>query len=202
MLTLRARRFLKKTKRKITINGNETLGFNMSKMKCYNFHKRGHFARECKAPRNQDNKYKESIIRSVHVETPASTALVSCDGLGGYDWSDQAEEGPNYALMAYISTSSDSKVDCHYHKKQFKNQRMVKPIWNNAQRVNHHNFAKKTHPYAEKNMIPRAVLMKSGLVSVNTARQVNAAHSITAANAARPMTYLSKTTHSTVKRPI
>nr|GEW62584.1 hypothetical protein [Tanacetum cinerariifolium] len=35
---------------------------------------------------------------------------VSCDGLGGYDWSDQAEEGLNYALMAFTSTSSDSKI--------------------------------------------------------------------------------------------
>ncbi|GJU50110.1 putative ribonuclease H-like domain-containing protein [Tanacetum coccineum] len=51
-------------------------------------------------------------------------------------------------------------------------------------------------------MVPRAVLMKSGLVSVNTARQVNAAHTKTTVNAARPMSYLSKTTHSTVKRPI
>ncbi|GKB09357.1 hypothetical protein Tco_0837669 [Tanacetum coccineum] len=37
-------------------------------------------------------------------------ALVSCDGLGGYDLSDQVEEGPNYALMAYSSSSSNSKV--------------------------------------------------------------------------------------------
>ncbi|GKA02421.1 hypothetical protein Tco_0675086, partial [Tanacetum coccineum] len=51
-------------------------------------------------------------------------------------------------------------------------------------------------------MVPRAVLMKSGLVSINTARQVNVAHSKTIVNAARPMSYLSKTTHSTVKRPI
>ncbi|GKA30153.1 putative ribonuclease H-like domain-containing protein [Tanacetum coccineum] len=51
-------------------------------------------------------------------------------------------------------------------------------------------------------MVPRAVLMKSGLVSVNTARQVNDAHIKTTMNAARPMSYLSKTTHSTVKRPI
>ncbi|GJZ51077.1 hypothetical protein Tco_0605592 [Tanacetum coccineum] len=62
-----------------------------------------------RAPRNQDNK-KESSRRSVPVETSTSTALVSCDGLGGYDWSDQAEEGPNYALMAYSSSSSDSEV--------------------------------------------------------------------------------------------
>ncbi|GJR80279.1 hypothetical protein Tco_0151064 [Tanacetum coccineum] len=69
---------------------------------------------------------------------------------------------------------------------------MVKPDWNNAQRVNRQNFAKKTHPYAKKNMVPRAILMKSGLVSVNTARQVNAAHTKTTVNAARPMSYLSK----------
>ncbi|GJW85404.1 hypothetical protein Tco_0158549 [Tanacetum coccineum] len=65
-------------------------------------------------------------------------------------------------------------------------------------------------------MVPRAILMKSGLVSINTARQniskiaisvnttrqVNIAHSKTTVNAARPMSYLSKTTHLTVKRPI
>ncbi|GJZ10750.1 ribonuclease H-like domain-containing protein [Tanacetum coccineum] len=51
-------------------------------------------------------------------------------------------------------------------------------------------------------MVPRAVLMKSGLVSVNTDRQLNDAHTKTTVNAARPMSYLSKITHSTVKRPI
>ncbi|GKA15551.1 hypothetical protein Tco_0695298 [Tanacetum coccineum] len=51
-------------------------------------------------------------------------------------------------------------------------------------------------------MVPRAVLMKSGLVLVNTARQVNTAQSKTTVNAARPMPYLSKTAHSNVKGPI
>ncbi|GJS12606.1 retrovirus-related pol polyprotein from transposon TNT 1-94 [Tanacetum coccineum] len=109
ILTMRARRFFKNTRRKLTVNGNEIIGFDKSKMECYNYHKRGHFARECRAPRNQDNK-KESSRRSVPVETSTSIALVSCDGLGGYDWSDQAEEGPNYALMTYSSSSSDSEI--------------------------------------------------------------------------------------------
>nr|GEU40021.1 hypothetical protein [Tanacetum cinerariifolium] len=93
MLTMRARKFLKKTRRKLTVNGNETIGFDKTNVECYNCHKKGHFAKECKAPRSQDTKQKESIKRIVHVETPASTALVSCNGLGGYDWNDQAEEG-------------------------------------------------------------------------------------------------------------
>ncbi|GKF32352.1 hypothetical protein Tco_0102150 [Tanacetum coccineum] len=51
-------------------------------------------------------------------------------------------------------------------------------------------------------MVSRAVLMKSGLVSVNTARQFDAAYSKTTMNAARPKLHFSKITHSIVKRPI
>ncbi|GKD06903.1 hypothetical protein Tco_1186588, partial [Tanacetum coccineum] len=91
-------------------------------------------------------------------------------------------------------------VDCKkVNQKQFQN---IKPVWNNAKRVNHQNFAKKTHPCPKKNMVPRAVLMKSGLVSLNTARQVNTAHPKITMNSARPMTNLSKSAHSTVKWPI
>ncbi|GKB18028.1 ribonuclease H-like domain-containing protein [Tanacetum coccineum] len=45
MLTMRARRFLKNTGRNLTVNGNETIGFDKSKVECYNCHKRGYFAR-------------------------------------------------------------------------------------------------------------------------------------------------------------
>nr|GEU68613.1 hypothetical protein [Tanacetum cinerariifolium] len=82
MLTMRARRFLKKIRRKLTVNGNETIRFDKTNVECYNYHKRGHFAREYRAPRSQDTKHKESTKKIVHVETPASTTLVSCDGLG------------------------------------------------------------------------------------------------------------------------
>ncbi|GJR16705.1 ribonuclease H-like domain-containing protein [Tanacetum coccineum] len=60
MLTMTARRFLKNTGRKLTINSNESVGFDKSKVECYNYHKKGHFAKECKALRNQDYKNKMS----------------------------------------------------------------------------------------------------------------------------------------------
>ncbi|GKD83792.1 hypothetical protein Tco_1350631 [Tanacetum coccineum] len=53
---------------------------------------------------------RENTRRVVPVETTTFNVLVSCDG-SGYDWSDQAEEGAtNFALMAYSSTSSNSRV--------------------------------------------------------------------------------------------
>ncbi|GJW44285.1 putative ribonuclease H-like domain-containing protein [Tanacetum coccineum] len=94
----------------------------------------------------------------------------------------------------WVSDSDEENVDCNY-------QRVVKPVWNNAKRVNHQNFAKKTHPCPKKNMVPRAVLMKSGLVSVNTARQINDAHSKATVNAARPKVNTVKDKNVNAARP-
>ncbi|GJY53415.1 hypothetical protein Tco_0445079 [Tanacetum coccineum] len=55
--------------------------------------KEGTLCKECMAPRNQENRNRESIRRSVPLETTTSNALIPCDGLVDYDWSDQAEEG-------------------------------------------------------------------------------------------------------------
>nr|GEY58766.1 ribonuclease H-like domain-containing protein [Tanacetum cinerariifolium] len=129
MLTIRARIFLKNTRRKLSLNGNETIGFDKSKVECYNCHKRGDFARECRPLRSQDIKHKESIRRTVDVETPALVALVSCDGLGGYNWSDKVKEDPtNFALMAYSSTSSNFKVstDSNYSSSCLENTKIIK----------------------------------------------------------------------------
>ncbi|GKC02662.1 ribonuclease H-like domain-containing protein, partial [Tanacetum coccineum] len=106
MLTMRARRFLKKTGRKVGASGSETIEFDKIKVECYNCHKRGHFTRECRAPR--ENMNREPVRRNVTVETTDAKALVAQDGFG-YDWSDQTEEGlTNFALMAYTSSSSSS----------------------------------------------------------------------------------------------
>ncbi|GJZ78158.1 hypothetical protein Tco_0642830 [Tanacetum coccineum] len=67
-----------------------------------------------RAPRNQGNRNRDDPRRNAPVDTSTSNALVVQDGIGGYDWSFQAEEGiTNFALMAYTSqglSSSDSEV--------------------------------------------------------------------------------------------
>ncbi|GJU12666.1 hypothetical protein Tco_1135062 [Tanacetum coccineum] len=71
--------------------------------------RRGHFARECRAPRNQRNRNEDAPRRNAPVDKSTTNALVIQDGIGGYDWSFQAEEGiTNFALMDYTSQGSSS----------------------------------------------------------------------------------------------
>ncbi|GJV93589.1 ribonuclease H-like domain-containing protein [Tanacetum coccineum] len=72
-----ARRFLKNTGRKLDMANKERIGFDKSKVECFNCHKRGHFASECRAPRNQDSRNKKPTRRTVPVEETTSNALVS-----------------------------------------------------------------------------------------------------------------------------
>ncbi|GJR96528.1 hypothetical protein Tco_0268702 [Tanacetum coccineum] len=56
LLSMITRRLFQKTGRKITINRSDTVGYDKSKLECFNCHKMEHFAREYRGPRNQDNK--------------------------------------------------------------------------------------------------------------------------------------------------
>ncbi|GJS27591.1 hypothetical protein Tco_0488211 [Tanacetum coccineum] len=90
MLTIRDRRFIKRTGRKLDVNGQRV-----------------------RFDRGRDNSR-----RTVTVETPTKNALVAQDGIRVYDWSYQAEEEhpTNYALMAYTSSGSSSSSDSEgYH---------------------------------------------------------------------------------------
>nr|GEW25567.1 putative ribonuclease H-like domain-containing protein [Tanacetum cinerariifolium] len=187
MLTMSARRFLQRTGRNLGANGPTSMGFDMSKVECYNRHNKGHFARECRSPKDTKRN-------------------------GSYDWSFQAEEEPtNYALMAFSSSSSSSDnehvetsipaatpkpaspkpisngksmnrkacfvcksldhliKDCDYHEKK-----MAQPTArNHAHRGNHKQYASLTHQNSQKHMVPAAVLTQSKPVPITAIRPVS-----------------------------
>ncbi|GJS52713.1 putative ribonuclease H-like domain-containing protein [Tanacetum coccineum] len=338
MLIMRARRFLKKIGRNLGVNGTDTIGFDKTKVECYNCHIRGHFARECRAPKNQDNRNRETTRRIMPVEETTSNALVSqCDGLGAYkaglesvearldvykknevvfeedikilkldimlrdnaltelrkkfekakkerndlkltlekfensskslsklldsQISDKFKSGlgfdsqvvdsqvndkyktskgyhavfppytenfmppkpdlvvadkdeyvfsesvtsvhsattsevkpsvskpkesikkvENNEQAKYPRKNSQSPRDCDFYEKKM----VEKPVWNNARRVNHQNSQKMTHPHPKRNFVPRAVLIKSGLKTLNTAGQ-NSSRAAISVNTARPI---------------
>ncbi|GJS04200.1 putative ribonuclease H-like domain-containing protein [Tanacetum coccineum] len=109
LLSMRTRRFFQKTGRKITINGSDTDRYDKSKVECFNCHKMGYVARECRGPRNQDirNRNQDSSRRTINVEE-TSSAMVAIDE-AGFDLSYMADkEVPtNMALMAF----SDSEFN-------------------------------------------------------------------------------------------
>nr|GEW44936.1 putative ribonuclease H-like domain-containing protein [Tanacetum cinerariifolium] len=99
------------------------IGFDKTKVECFNFHKNGHFTRECKASRNQDNRGREYGRTTVPVETPTENALIAQHGIRGYDYSYQVEkETPtNYAFMALTSLGRLQSVEerlMHYKKNE------------------------------------------------------------------------------------
>ncbi|GJX53971.1 putative ribonuclease H-like domain-containing protein [Tanacetum coccineum] len=102
------------THRKLQFDAKEPVGFDKTKVECYNCHKTGHFARECRIKGNQDNRRRDAWNSGTKDGSRTgkkedSKALVTIDG-EGVDWTNHSEEDEDYALMACNSSDSDTEV--------------------------------------------------------------------------------------------
>ncbi|GJY68550.1 putative ribonuclease H-like domain-containing protein, partial [Tanacetum coccineum] len=149
---------------------------------------------EGKSTKNKEGQFKnqDNTTKQGNNEDTSSKEMLAIDGVG-FDWSDMAEEHvqTNMALMAF----SDSEAHCKYHQRE----RIV--YGNNYHRVNYNYTTNRTHFNAQRNMVPREVLMKTGLKPFNTAKTVNTGHPKStpkAVNTARPKAVNTARPHSTV----
>ncbi|GJY81899.1 putative ribonuclease H-like domain-containing protein [Tanacetum coccineum] len=191
MISMRMKKFYKKTGRKLQFDAKEAVGFDKTKVECYNCHK---------TDGNRTGQKEDS------------KALVTIDG-EGVDWTTHSED-EDYALMACNSSDSDTEKveaqlvahqqgtslwenvknqcthrqkpkvnkndlgygfavracfvcgslnhlirDCDYHEKRMARKAELNNGWNNVQRVNKQN-----------QFVPSAVLTRTGIIPVSTAR--------------------------------
>nr|GEW97165.1 ribonuclease H-like domain-containing protein [Tanacetum cinerariifolium] len=116
MISMRIKKFHKRTGKKLQFDTRDTVGFDKTKVECFNCHKMRHFARDCRAKENQDNKRRDGGYNGNKARDngrrPAYQddlkALVTIDG-EAIDWSGHVEEDTqNFATMAYSSSNSGS----------------------------------------------------------------------------------------------
>ncbi|GJT05689.1 ribonuclease H-like domain-containing protein [Tanacetum coccineum] len=106
MLTIRARRFIKRTGKKLDING-QRVGFDMSKVECFNCHKHGHFARECSYQAEE--------------EQPTNHALMAFTSSGSSSSSNsEVDSCSKTCVKAYASLKEQyDNLSSDYKKSQF-----------------------------------------------------------------------------------
>ncbi|GJY41741.1 ribonuclease H-like domain-containing protein [Tanacetum coccineum] len=109
MITARIRKFMRKTGRPIDLKPKNGITFDKSKIECFNCQKLGHFARECRFAKYQENRANgRQEKKTVAIEDSNSKALVATDNNEDIDWTKEFDAEPvTYAMMALTGVEQD-----------------------------------------------------------------------------------------------
>ncbi|GJT36678.1 ribonuclease H-like domain-containing protein [Tanacetum coccineum] len=111
MITIRMKKFYKKTGRRVKIDGNKPVGFDKKKLECFKCHNTGHFARECPSKGTNDGKKRDSFYQDQGAgkkEQNQNCLLTMDDGVVNWGEHTVEEEETNHALMAISSNTEVS----------------------------------------------------------------------------------------------
>ncbi|GJS15492.1 putative ribonuclease H-like domain-containing protein [Tanacetum coccineum] len=143
-------------------------------------------------PKNHEKPVKRSVryVEMYRSQTPRGNQR---------NWNGQKSNQLGSDFMMYnkacfiCGSFNHVQAQCKNHQRE----RMV--YGSNYNRVNYIYTTKRTHPNAQRNMVPRAVLMKNNLKTFNTTRTVNTAHPKSTVFSTKPMPCFPKTEQSTGK---
>ncbi|GKD99392.1 hypothetical protein Tco_1387376, partial [Tanacetum coccineum] len=84
LLSMRAKTYFQRTGNKIFINASDIVGYDKTKVECFNCHKMGYFSREYRAPRSKEGrfKYQDNTKKQGNNEDTSLKALLAIDGVG------------------------------------------------------------------------------------------------------------------------